>query len=128
MVEAVGVPHRKMWVHFDVLWLLSIVDLSSKVLHASYRSIVGTNLHNGKEEVALFLSLQGRAQPDHNFEILIIWGALAWLKGVRADVGPTGIGAASVWQIRLLGSLIAARRARIYEHIRILLWAAIAIL
>ena len=71
MVEAVGVPHRQMRVHFNVLRLLSIVDFPTKVLHAGYRSIVRTYLHNGKEEVALLLSLQGRAQPDHNFEILI---------------------------------------------------------
>ena len=71
MVEAVGVPHRQMRVHFDVLRLLSIVNFPTEVLHAGYRSIVRTYLHNGKEEVALLLSLQRWAQPDHNFKILI---------------------------------------------------------
>ena len=71
MVEAVGVPHRQMRVHFNVLRLLSIVNFPTEVLHTGYRSIVRTYLHNGKEEVALLLSLQGWAQPDHNFEILI---------------------------------------------------------
>ena len=71
MVKAVCVPHRQMRVHLDVFGFLAIVYLTTKVLHASYRSVVGAYLHNGKEEVALLLSLQGWAQPDHNFEILI---------------------------------------------------------
>ena len=60
-----------MRVHLDVFCLLTIVELPTEVLHAGYRSIVWTYLHNGKEEVALLLSLQGRAQSNHNFEILI---------------------------------------------------------
>ena len=108
VVEAVSVPHRQVWVHFDVLRLLSIVNLSSKVLHAGYGSIVVADLHNGKEEVALFLALQGWAQSDHNFEILIIRGSLARLEGVGADISPAGIGAATIRQVRVLGGLIAA--------------------
>ena len=71
MIEAVSVPHSQMRVHLDIFGLLSVVNFTTKVLHASYRSVVGAYLHNGKEEVALLLSLQGWAQPDHNFEILI---------------------------------------------------------
>ena len=72
MIEAVSVPHSQMRIHFNILSLLTVVNLSTKVLHARYRPIIWSHLHNGKEEVALLFALQRGPHSNYYFEIVLI--------------------------------------------------------
>ena len=56
IIEAVCLPHAQMRIHLDISGLLSVVNLSSKVLHDCHTSVIVTNLHNREEEVSMFLT------------------------------------------------------------------------
>ena len=72
VIKAVSVPHSQVWVHLDIFGLLSVVNFTTKVLHARDRPIIRRHLHNGKEEVALFFALQRWSHSNHYFEIVLI--------------------------------------------------------
>ena len=46
-----------MGIHLDVLCLLSVVDLSSEILHTGDRATILANMHDREEEISVFLPL-----------------------------------------------------------------------
>ena len=71
LVEAIRVPDGQVRIHLDVPRALPVLHLAPKILHHRNVSILSADLHDRQEVVALLLSLEGRAQADHYFEVLL---------------------------------------------------------
>ena len=71
LIEAISVPNGQVRVHLDVPRALLVFNLAPKILHHRNVSILSADLHDRQEVVALLLSLEGRAQAHHYFEVLL---------------------------------------------------------